>query len=113
MRLVRRVIVAAVNPIALYGAEVWWRRQQDRAKRLQLLLNSQARTITGLLPSTSTPTLLTAACLLRDDELLDCRQRRIAVRALATPQEHQTHQLLPAISERDSCTDAKEYENVC
>jgi len=73
MRLMRRVVVAAVNSIALYGAEVWWRGQQDRAKRLQLLLNSQARAITGLLPSTSVSTLLSAACLPRADELLDYR----------------------------------------
>jgi hypothetical protein len=72
------------------------REQQDRAKHLQLLLNSQARTITGLLPSTLIPTLLTAACLTRAAELLDHRQRRSAVRALVAPQEHPTHQLLPA-----------------
>lgn len=86
MRLMRRIVVAA---------EVWWRGQQDRAKRLQLLLNSQARTITGLLPSTPISTLLSAACLPRAEELLDYRQRRFAVRALTAPQEHPTHQLLP------------------
>lgn len=96
MRLMRRVAVAAVNSVALYGAEVWWRGQQDRAKCLQLLLNSQARAITGLLPSTPIPTLLAAACLPRAEELLDYRQRRFAVRALAAPQDHPTHQLLPA-----------------
>lgn len=95
MRLMRRIAVAAVNSIALYGAEVWWRGQQDRAKRLQMLLNSQARTITGLLPSTPISTLLSAACLPRAKELLDYRQRRFAVRALAAPQEHPAHQLLP------------------
>jgi hypothetical protein len=61
MRLMQRVVVVAVNSVALHGAEVWRRRQQDCAKRLQLLLNSQARSITGLLPSTPIPTLLTAA----------------------------------------------------
>lgn len=46
MHLMRRVVVAAVNSVALYEAEVWWRGQQDRAKRLQqLLLNSQARIV--------------------------------------------------------------------
>lgn len=48
MRLIRRVVIAAMNSIALYGAEVWWRGQQDRAKRLQLLLNSQARIVFAL-----------------------------------------------------------------
>jgi hypothetical protein len=58
MRLMRRVVVAAVNSIVLYGAEVWWQGHQDRAKRLQLLLNSQARIFNGLLPYTPIPTLL-------------------------------------------------------
>lgn len=95
MRLMRRVVVAAVNSVALYGAEVWWRGQQDRSKRLQLLLNSQARAITGMLLSTPIPTLLSAACLPRAEELLDYRQTRFAVRALAAAQDHPTHQLLP------------------
>jgi len=82
----RRVVVAAVNSIALYGAEVWWRGQQDRAKHLQLLLKSQARAITDLLPSTPVSTLLLAACLPRAEELSDYRQRWFAaVRALAAP----------------------------
>jgi hypothetical protein len=49
-----------------------------------------------LLLSMPIPTLLTAACLPRAEELLDYRQRRFAVRALAAPQEHPTHQMLPA-----------------
>ncbi|GAB7336743.1 hypothetical protein MBLNU13_g10839t1 [Cladosporium sp. NU13] len=49
MNLMRRVVVAAVTSVALYGSEVWWRCQQDRVNKLQLLLNSQARAITGLL----------------------------------------------------------------
>ena len=73
-RLVPRVVVAAVNS-TLYGAEVGWRGQQDRAKRLQLLLNSQARTMTGLLPSTPTSILLTTAYLPWAKELPDHRQK--------------------------------------
>lgn len=96
MRLMRRVTVAAVNSVALYGAEVWWRGQQDRLKRIQLLLNSQARAITGMLPSTPIPALLEAASLPRAQDLLDYRQTRYAMRALAAPRDHPTHQLLPA-----------------
>ena len=36
----RRMVVAAVTSVALYGSEIWWRGQQDRLKKLQLLLNS-------------------------------------------------------------------------
>jgi hypothetical protein len=40
--LMRRVIVAAVTAVALYGSEIWWRGQQDRVNKLQVLSNSQA-----------------------------------------------------------------------
>lgn len=96
IRLMRRVVVATVNSIALFGAEVWWRGQRDREKKLQVLLNRQARAITGLLKSTPIPFLLKAACLPYAKDLLDQRQTQFAVRALGTAQEHPTHQLLPA-----------------
>jgi hypothetical protein len=64
--LMRRVIVAAVTSVALYGSEVWWRGQQDRVNKLQVLLNSQARAITGLLRSTPLAFLqVNHACLPR------------------------------------------------
>lgn len=97
MQLTRRVVVAAMASVALYGAEVWWRGQQDRSKLLQLttLLNSQARAITGTLSSTPIYTLLAAACLPRAGELLDCRQKRFVLRALLAPRDHLKQQLLP------------------
>jgi hypothetical protein len=35
INLMRRVVVAAVTSVALYGSEIWWRGQQDRLKKLQ------------------------------------------------------------------------------
>lgn len=98
MKLMRRVAVAAVNSVALYGAGMWWRGQQDRSKHLQLLLNSQTRAITGMLPSTPIAVLLAAACLPRAVDLFDHRQTRYAVRELSAPQDQPIHQLLPANS---------------
>lgn len=94
--LMRRVVIAAVNSVALFGADVWWRRQKDLERRLQLLLNSQARVITGLLKSTPIAFLLENACLPYAGDLLDQRQTRFAARALAAARDHPTHQLLPA-----------------
>jgi len=94
--LMRRVVVAAVSSVALFGAEVWWRGQKDRERRLQLLINSQARATTGLLKSTPIAFLLKAACLPYSGDLLDQRQSLFAVRALSAAQDHPTHQLLPA-----------------
>lgn len=95
-KLSTSMVVAAVSSIALFGAEVWWRGQKDRAKNLQLLLNSQARGITSLLKSTPIAFMLRAACLPHAGDVLDRRHTRFAVRALSAAQDHPTHQLLPA-----------------
>lgn len=79
-------------------AEAWWRGHKDRLSKLQLLLNSQARAITGLLKSTPVAFLQREACLPCAKELLDHRQTRYALRALSADGDHQTHQLLPASS---------------
>ncbi|KAI7704569.1 hypothetical protein KC353_g13409 [Hortaea werneckii] len=96
IRLMRRIVVAAVTSVALYGAEIWWRGQRDRAEKLQLLLNKQARAITGLLKSTPLPLLQQDARLPCARDLLDYRQTRYATRALKANGNHPTHQLLPA-----------------
>jgi len=70
INLMWRFVVAAVTSVALYGSEIWWRGQQDRLKKLQLLLNSQARAITGLLRSTSLTFLQQESCLSRAKDLL-------------------------------------------
>jgi hypothetical protein len=95
INLMRRVAVAAVTSVALYGSEVWWRGQQDREGKLQVLLNSQARAITGLLRSTPVVFLQRQACLPFARDLLNHRQTRYAVRALSENGDHPTHQLLP------------------
>jgi hypothetical protein len=95
INLMRTVVVAAVTSVALYGSEIWWRGQQDRLKKLQLLLNSQARAITGLLRSTPLTFLQQESCLPCAKDLLDHRQTRYAVRALTADGDHPTHRLLP------------------
>ena len=94
--LMRRVVVAAVTSVALYGSEIWWRAQQDRVNKLQLLLNRQARAITGLLRSTPLVFLRDQACLPHARDLLGQRQTRYAIRALSADGDRPTHQLLPA-----------------
>jgi hypothetical protein len=60
-----------------------------------VLLNSQARAITGLLRSTPVVFLQRQACLPFARDLLNHRQTRYAVRALSANGDHPTHQLLP------------------
>ena len=92
--LMRGVVVAAVTSVALYGSEIWWRGQKDRLEEVQLLLNSQARAITGLLRSTPSHPLA-ATCLPTPHDLLYRRQTRFAAQALNANGNHPTHQLLP------------------
>ena len=47
--LVRKVQIAAVQSVALYGAEIWWRGQKTWAQEIQQLINKQARDIGPLI----------------------------------------------------------------
>jgi len=50
---VRARRISCVQAVALYGSEVWLdRREIDRRGDLQLLLNRQARSTVGALPTT-------------------------------------------------------------
>ena len=88
--------MAAVTSVAMYGSEIWWRGQKNRLHKVQLLLNSEARAITGLLRSTPRAFLQTASGLPSAQDLLNHRQTKFAMRALGADGDHPTHQLLPA-----------------
>ena len=96
VKLMPTVVMAAVTSVAMYGSEIWWRGQKYRLHKVQLLLNDQARAITGLLRSTPRAFLQTASCLPDAQDLLDHRQTKFAMRALNANGGHPTHQLLPA-----------------
>lgn len=46
--LIRRIQIAAVQSVALYGAEIWWKNQKNHQNEIQKLINRQARSITGM-----------------------------------------------------------------
>jgi len=48
----KRIQVAAVQAVALYGAALWWHGQRNRAQEVQVLLNEQGRKITGCFRTT-------------------------------------------------------------
>jgi len=43
----KRIQVAAVQAVELYGSELWWHGQENRAQEVQKLLNEQGRRVTG------------------------------------------------------------------
>ena len=61
---VRAVQVVSVQAVALYGSELWWDPSEGgRRDDLQLLLNRQARSILGTLPTTSQGALMRDSAL--------------------------------------------------
>jgi len=78
---VRAVQVACIQAVALYGSELWWDpREVGRREDLQLLLNRQARSILGALPTTPRGALMRESGLTLVPVILDSRQQRFAAR---------------------------------
>ena len=93
--LARQVQVAAVQSVALYGAELWWQGQKDRLAGIQLMINRQARAITGMLKSTPVGPLVHEAGLAPAEALLEARQLRYTTRLLNLPESHPAKKILP------------------
>ena len=93
--LVRRIQIAAVKFIALYGAELWWRRQKNHEYKVQQLINRQARAITGIYPSTPIQALVSEAGLVPAQILLNHQQKMHVYRLLTLPNDHLTKKILP------------------
>ena len=83
--LVRRVQIAAIQSVALYGAELWWRGQKDAINKLQKLINRQSRAITGAFSTSPIDLLIKEAEMTPAEPLLNHRQRKFTLRALKLP----------------------------
>jgi len=78
---VRAVQLACVQAVALYGSELGWDpREVGRQNDHQLLLNRQARSILGGLPTTPRGALMREAGLTPTPVILDSRQQRFTAR---------------------------------
>ncbi|KAJ5453717.1 uncharacterized protein N7458_004673 [Penicillium daleae] len=93
--LVHRIQVAAVQSVALYGAELWWRGQKDRLTGMQRMMNRQARAITGMLKTTPMGLLNREAGLTPAVVLLEGRQLRYTTRLLGLPDDSPARSTLP------------------
>ncbi|EED15087.1 reverse transcriptase, putative, partial [Talaromyces stipitatus ATCC 10500] len=93
--LVRRIQKATVQAQLLWGAEIWWQGQKTWAQRIQILINKQARGITGMFPKTPIGALIREAALEPATVLMDARVARYTARLLALPDTHPTAQILP------------------
>jgi ribonuclease HI len=94
--LVRKIQIAVIQSIALFGSEIWWEGQRNYQEKIQKLLNKQARAITGLFRTTPIPFLRKAADLPEAGKLLDQRRLGFISRCLRQPEGHPSRSLLPA-----------------
>ena len=104
-----RIHKATAQAVALYGAELWWQGQKDRARGLQTLINQQARAITGAFRTTLIGPLVREAALEPAVCLLEARQQGYIARLLALPDDQPTRGILP-ITFRDGDLDAQPGE---
>jgi len=81
----KRIQVAAVQAVALYGSELWWHGQENRAQEVQKLLNEQGRRVTGCFMTTPQGALMNDAGLRPAKALLNNRVRRYKLRQMMMP----------------------------
>jgi hypothetical protein len=81
----QRIQIAAVQAVALYGAELWWKGQNNRAHEVQMILNEQGRRVTGCFRTTPQGALMNDAGLRPANAILDNRIRRYKMRQMMMP----------------------------
>lgn len=86
--LVRKVQIAVVQAVAIYGAELWWKDQKSWSSDIQLLINRQARSITGMMKKAPIGVTVREAGLQPAVVLLNNRQRRYTQRLLQLPEDN-------------------------
>jgi len=71
--------------VALYANDLWWyHKEVGRRDNLQLLLNQQARSVLGAMPTTPRGSLMRESWLTPTPVILDSRQHQFAARLANT-----------------------------
>jgi len=81
----KSIQVAAVQAVALYGSELWWHGQENRAQEVQRLLNEQGRRVTGCFRTTPQGVLMNDVGLRPAKSLLNNWVRRYKLRQMMMP----------------------------
>ena len=87
----RRVMLACVQSVAMFGAELWWkggniRGTTGRTEEFELLINWETRATTGAFRTTNLGALSMESGLRPAANQLENRQRRFGLRLLSLPQ---------------------------
>jgi len=81
----QRIQIAAVQAVALYGAELWRKGQKNSAQEVQKILNEQGRRVTGCFQTTRQEALMNDAGLRPANAILNNRVRRYKMRQMIMP----------------------------
>jgi len=81
----QRIQVAAVQAVVLYGSELWWRGEENRAQEVQKLLNEQGRRINGCCRMTPPEALTNDVGLRPGKALLNNRVHQYKLRQMMMP----------------------------
>jgi len=82
----QRIQITAVQAVALYGAELWWKGQKNRAQEVQQILNEQGRRVTGCFRMTLQGALMNDARLRPPaNAILNNRVRQYKMRQMMMP----------------------------
>ena len=80
-----RIQVASVQAVVLYGSELWWHGQKNRAQEVQVMLNEQGRRVTGCFRTTPQGALMNDAGVQPATALLNHRARWYKLRQMMMP----------------------------
>ena len=81
----KRIEVPAVQVVALYGSQLWWHGQKNKAQEIQVLLNEQGRRVTGCFRTTPQGVLMNDAGLRPAVALLNSWVRCYKLRQMMMP----------------------------
>jgi len=81
----QRIQIAAVQAVALYGAELWWKKQKGKAQEVQKILNEQGRRVTGCFRTTPQGALMNDAGLRLANAIFNNWVRRYKMRQMMMP----------------------------
>jgi len=81
----QRIQITAVQAVALYGSELWWKGQEGRAQEVQKLLNEQGRRVTGCFWTTSQGAQMNDAGLRPAKAMLNNQVRNYKLRQMMIP----------------------------
>jgi hypothetical protein len=84
----RKVMTACIQSVTMFGSELWWKGdgvEKNREQELQVVVNKQARAVTGCFGTTNLGVLAMESGLRLATAQLENRQRRFGLRLLSLP----------------------------